>query len=129
MGLPTWMNNPAVYCVLLPPEDADDPARASAWMAKAGRPPGAYEIVPVDDPRFRAAVGVTVRSLQDQRDVGALRNRTWLVDAARGLFRVEFQPPEGRGVLGQVRPLGRVEDRLLRVLVLKSLAPPGAEGQ
>lgn len=129
MTLPRFLDSPTVYCVFLPPEDADDPQRASAWMARVGRPPGRYEIMPVEDPRFRVAVAVTVRSLESQREAGNLRNRTWLVDQAQGLFRVELQPPEGKGPLGHLRPLGRVEDRLLRVLVLKSLAPPGVEGQ
>jgi hypothetical protein len=129
MSLPAWLNSPAVYCVLLPVEDADDPERASAWMAKAGRPPVPYEIMPVTDPRFSAAVAVTIRSLESQREAGTLRNRTWLVDQEKGLFRVELRPPEGRGPLGQLRPLGVVEDRLLRVLFIRGGMPPAPEGQ
>jgi hypothetical protein len=129
VGLPGWLNSPAVYCVLLPPEDADDPDRASAWMAKVGRPPVTYEIMPLADPRFRQAVAVTVRSLEDQMKLGTIRNRVWLVDQARGLFRVELKPPKAKGPLGQLRAMGQVEDRLLRVLWIRGMAPPAPEGQ
>lgn len=129
MSLPGWLNSPAVYCVLLPVEDADDPERASFWMAKAGRPPVPYEIMPVTDSRFRQAVTITIRSLEGQRDLGTLRNRTWLVDQEQGLFRVELKPPQGKGPYGMLRALGEVEDRLLRVLFIRGAMPPAPEGQ
>lgn len=125
MSLPAWLNNPAVFCVLLPVEDADDPGSASAWMAKSVGIPGAFEVMPLTDPRWPEALHTFVASMV-MRGPKDPKNMVMLLDKDRGLFRVEFAPPPA---VGHLRPLGRCEDRLLRVLFLRGMAAPASGGQ
>lgn len=103
---PTWMRSPLVFCVLLPPGDQDEPGKASAWMARTGKP-GWYDVMPVMDPRFPEAVQATID--------GLLVHRVRFLVQDRRLGKFEVEVPGQR----------KLQVRYVRVLTLRGAAPPG----
>lgn len=101
---PTWLRNPLVFCVMLPPGSQDETDQANRWMARNGRA-GQYEVMPVMDQRYQEAVQATIDGMlvHGQRFI--------VVDRKLGKFLVKV--PSER----------KLQVRYMRVLTLRSMDP------
>lgn len=115
---PAWMNSVLVYAALLPEEAAADLALATKYIIeRGGRPPGAYEFMKLNDPRWPQAVRAVAAGMRDRE----VNHR--VLDWAQGLFLIEMgKPSQGRPAL---RILERAERRVLRIMFLRGAASPG----